>query len=677
MAFGASPADRSDARHVAVEFVHPVIVGKRALPALGLAGEGGRDRAAGRARGRGRGHRDGLRRRAGHARGARGGARARLPDDRLHARLGRGVGVRPRRRSPTRSSARRSSRRSTTAVGARPHLPRPPRAARGPRGRPVHDSGASSFLYPFLGQQETDLDAILADVRKSMLLKADEIMALRAQTLTEGCDDAVTAARVLRERLDAGGRLIALGNGGSATDAMDVVADFRTPMFGGPRAARAGPHRGHGDHHRRRQRHRHRRDLPAPGHRLRARGRRAARAVDERQLAERPRGAARGRASASMVTMAFVGYDGGNVAAERPRRPHLHQPLGEHPAHPGGARQRLPRAARARRARRTAPRVSPRVSTRAGASRCGACAPASTAPCRASATGPFVYRLADELGIAGWVLNDERGVLVEAEGPPEAVEAFVARLRADAPPLAEVRGVRGRGRARSIGEPGFQIVASERGGRGDRAGHARLRDVRGLPRRARRPGRPPLPLSVSELHELRAALHDRARDPLRPADDDDGRLRHVRRLPGRVRGPARPPLPRPAQRLPGLRAAGARCSSATARRVDGATTRCAPPPTTCSPAGSSRSRASAATTSPAAPTTRRPSPRCARASTARTGRSRCSSPTSTPARALVELGDARGGAADARASGRSCSPARLAGRRRRAVGRAARARASG
>jgi D-sedoheptulose 7-phosphate isomerase len=38
VAFGATPADRSDARHVAVEFVHPVIVGKRALPALGIAG---------------------------------------------------------------------------------------------------------------------------------------------------------------------------------------------------------------------------------------------------------------------------------------------------------------------------------------------------------------------------------------------------------------------------------------------------------------------------------------------------------------------------------------------------------------------------------------------------------------------------------------------------------------
>jgi len=76
---------------------------------------------------------------------------------------------------------------------------------------------------------------------------------------------------------------------------------------------------------------------------------------------------------------------------------------------------------------------------------------------------PFVYRLADELGIAGWVLNDERGVLVEAEGSPDAVEAFVARLSSDAPPLAEVRGVRAEAVA-VVGAAGFEIVASERGG---------------------------------------------------------------------------------------------------------------------------------------------------------------------------------------------------------------------
>jgi D-sedoheptulose 7-phosphate isomerase len=41
IALGSGGADRSDVRHVTVEFVHPVIVGKRALPALGLSAEGG------------------------------------------------------------------------------------------------------------------------------------------------------------------------------------------------------------------------------------------------------------------------------------------------------------------------------------------------------------------------------------------------------------------------------------------------------------------------------------------------------------------------------------------------------------------------------------------------------------------------------------------------------------
>ena len=41
LALGVSDQARSDARHVAVEFVHPVIVGKRALPALALVGQRG------------------------------------------------------------------------------------------------------------------------------------------------------------------------------------------------------------------------------------------------------------------------------------------------------------------------------------------------------------------------------------------------------------------------------------------------------------------------------------------------------------------------------------------------------------------------------------------------------------------------------------------------------------
>jgi hydrogenase maturation protein HypF len=81
---------------------------------------------------------------------------------------------------------------------------------------------------------------------------------------------------------------------------------------------------------------------------------------------------------------------------------------------------------------------------------------------------PYVYRLALELGLAGWVLNDEHGVLVEVEGPGAAVEAFLRRLPQEAPPLAVVEHI-GRQALSPLGEAGFRIVESERRGKADAA----------------------------------------------------------------------------------------------------------------------------------------------------------------------------------------------------------------
>jgi len=87
-------------------------------------------------------------------------------------------------------------------------------------------------LYPFLAEGELDCERLIADVRGSILLKAGETASLRAQTLGEGCEALITAARALRACLDAAGTLLVLGNGGSATDAMDAVADLRDPPGG-------------------------------------------------------------------------------------------------------------------------------------------------------------------------------------------------------------------------------------------------------------------------------------------------------------------------------------------------------------------------------------------------------------------------------------------------------------
>ncbi len=51
---------------------------------------------------------------------------------------------------------------------------------------------------------------------------------------------------------------------------------------------------------------------------------------------------------------------------------------------------------------------------------------------------PFVYGRAIEMGVTGYVVNDPRGVAIEAEGDEAAVARFEAALRADPPPLASI-----------------------------------------------------------------------------------------------------------------------------------------------------------------------------------------------------------------------------------------------
>ena len=234
LALGRTPAARSDARHVAVEFVHPVIVGKRALPAIALAGEGGP-------------------------------LPAQLeliaePGDIVLA-FGLEDGC-----AETAAALELAARRGCLTIAFAPDgaewVFEPPGDPfvrqelvetlyhvlwelvhvffehRGLlEGRPagaVHDTGASSFLYPFLAEQEDDLEAVVADVRASVLMKGRETTALRVETIGAHADVLAAAAADLRDGFTGGGRLLALGNGGSATDAMDAVADFHTPLAGGP-----------------------------------------------------------------------------------------------------------------------------------------------------------------------------------------------------------------------------------------------------------------------------------------------------------------------------------------------------------------------------------------------------------------------------------------------------------
>src|SRR4051794_14800597 len=151
LALGESGAARSDAHHVAVEFVHPVIVGKRALPALAV------DDLA--------------------AEAEPGDIVIAFDGDPSVARE-RGCLMIEGFEPPTADPFVRQELIETLyhVLWELVHVFIDHRERRG------RDTGASSFLYPFLGESARDLETVVTDVRRSIEDKAAETAELRAQT---------------------------------------------------------------------------------------------------------------------------------------------------------------------------------------------------------------------------------------------------------------------------------------------------------------------------------------------------------------------------------------------------------------------------------------------------------------------------------------------------------------
>ncbi|HXZ94117.1 MAG TPA: carbamoyltransferase HypF [Burkholderiales bacterium] len=76
---------------------------------------------------------------------------------------------------------------------------------------------------------------------------------------------------------------------------------------------------------------------------------------------------------------------------------------------------------------------------------------------------PYVYRLAQELELAGWVRNDAEGVEIDLQGEPRALERLLERLEREAPPLARIRAVEATDLESDGRAPAFSIRASRAG----------------------------------------------------------------------------------------------------------------------------------------------------------------------------------------------------------------------
>ena len=229
LAFGRGAA-ATDAQHVSVEFVHPVIVGKRALPALDLSAAFERwlpailrdvdivmgfsasgddpDIAAALAAARARGTQT-------FALTSR--AVATLEPD-THFWL------EPPSSDPFISQELVEILYHTLWETVHVFFEH--------REHGHEDVGASAFLYPFLGDARQDTSSVIDQVAASIRSKAADDERLRAEVARDQTEQIANAIESVHRRLQSGATLLMFGNGGSATDANDWAIDCVSPPAG-------------------------------------------------------------------------------------------------------------------------------------------------------------------------------------------------------------------------------------------------------------------------------------------------------------------------------------------------------------------------------------------------------------------------------------------------------------
>jgi D-sedoheptulose 7-phosphate isomerase len=221
LAFGRGPYT-TDAQHVSVEFVHPVIVGKRALPALDVSIDFGAWLDA--------------------------GLRAEdivmgfgPPEGDLDAWTA--LGGAKRRGAMTFALPGAEGSYAVAAATDDPfvhqelieilyHTLWETVHVFFEHRELGHDAGAAGFLYPFLGREKQDVTRCVQDVAGSIRMKVADDAALRARAAREESGEIGRTVVEIHERLQRGGKLILFGNGGSATDATDWMLDCIRPPVG-------------------------------------------------------------------------------------------------------------------------------------------------------------------------------------------------------------------------------------------------------------------------------------------------------------------------------------------------------------------------------------------------------------------------------------------------------------
>ena len=223
LAFGRGPYC-TDAQHVSVEFVHPVIVGKRALPALDLSAMFGPwldaiVRADDMVMGFGPPDGDRYIWDALRAARARGAMTFALPG------VGTGASYEVAAATVDPFVHQELIEILYHTLWETVHVFFEHREL-------GYDVGQAGFLYPFLGHAQPEPPDLVADVAASIIMKVHDDSALRVRVAEHESDAIGDATLAIRDRVERGGKLILFGNGGSATDANDWAIDCVAPPPG-------------------------------------------------------------------------------------------------------------------------------------------------------------------------------------------------------------------------------------------------------------------------------------------------------------------------------------------------------------------------------------------------------------------------------------------------------------
>ncbi|MCU1676232.1 MAG: phosphoheptose isomerase [Frankiales bacterium] len=239
-------AGATDAQHVAVEFVHPVIVGKRALPALSLVSDAATLMGVATRTGLegvyahqvnvlGRPHDIALGISGdGNCANVRAGLRAARKAGLLTVALlgGDGGAV----------LAHGEADHCIVIESSDPHIVKEGHVTAyhllwelvhvffdSPDTSPAQATGGVEGLYPFLYGGGTNAQSVLDAVAESVRQKVAEIVAVRGEVGAAQGPALAGCAQRLADAFRDGGTLLAFGNGGSSTDAQDLVHTFVDP----------------------------------------------------------------------------------------------------------------------------------------------------------------------------------------------------------------------------------------------------------------------------------------------------------------------------------------------------------------------------------------------------------------------------------------------------------------